>query len=501
MKTERSSFPGVSLRAYAATSCLLLLCLSILLLAEGCGTASARMAQKPNIVFVLTDDSDHHLLSKMPNIKTELIQKGTTFDNAFVPFPTCCPGRSTILRGQYPHNHGVINNYPPSGGLKAFRENGLEDDNLATHLNDAGYTTGLFGKYMNGYGAVVDPYEPPGWDSWHAWVGGYSSGKLYENGRTVTYDLSERHETDILGTRAATFIRDVSEGEKPFFAYIAFNTPHGPSYTEDRYKGAGNRLGYPSSLDEAERTDNGIARSPSVNEKDVSDKPGWVQQFPRLDAETLARYRAEEQQRLEAMLSVDEEVDDLLKVLRETGELDNTYFVLWNDNGYHAGEHRIPSGKRTAYEEDVRYPLIIRGPGVPQDVSPPHMVVGTDLMPTFLDIAAARSPSYVDGRSLMPLLEPPLPSLSDWRSAVLLEGWRFNMDRKAYDPPDFKGIRTLERKYIEYESGDRELYNLEHDPHELTNHYDDAAPPKGLAARLQGLESCSGYSCRLAEGP
>src|ERR671916_2240128 len=122
MKMKRSSFLSVSLRAYTTIWCLLILCLAMPLLPNGCRAASAQAAQKPNIVFILTDDSDYHLVGKMPNIRTELIQKGVTLHNAFVPFPTCCPGRSTVLRGQYPHNHGVIHNYPPEGGLKAFRK-------------------------------------------------------------------------------------------------------------------------------------------------------------------------------------------------------------------------------------------------------------------------------------------------------------------------------------------------------------------------------------------
>src|SRR5215213_7024295 len=238
MKMKRSSFLGKSLRAYTTTWCLLMLCLAIVFLPGRGSAPSAQSIARPNFVFILTDDSDYHLVNKMPNIRTKLVQKGVKFPNAFVPFPACCPGRSTVLRGQYPHNHGVIDNYPPEGGLKVFRENGLEDDNLATRLHDAGYRTGLFGKYMNGYGKVVDPYEPPGWDSWHAWAYGYKSGKIYEDGATVTYDLSKHHETAILGTKAATFIRNASEGEQPFFAYIAFNTPHDPSYTEEQYKGA-----------------------------------------------------------------------------------------------------------------------------------------------------------------------------------------------------------------------------------------------------------------------
>src|SRR3712207_1909500 len=99
MKMKRSSFLGVRLRAYTTVSCLLILCLAMLLLPSGDNAASAQWVQKPNIVFILTDDSDYHLLGKMPNIRSELIQKGVTFTNAFVPFSTCCPGRSTVLRG------------------------------------------------------------------------------------------------------------------------------------------------------------------------------------------------------------------------------------------------------------------------------------------------------------------------------------------------------------------------------------------------------------------
>ena len=126
---------------------------------SGTNVALAEEAgEKPNILFILTDDADLSLLPKMPKIKESMIHKGTTFPNAFAPFPTCCPSRATILRGQYPHNTGVISNYGTHGGVSAFEAAANDEDNLATRLDDAGYRTGLFGKYLNGY---AGGYVPP----------------------------------------------------------------------------------------------------------------------------------------------------------------------------------------------------------------------------------------------------------------------------------------------------------------------------------------------------
>jgi hypothetical protein len=183
-------------------------------------TAEAR--EKPNILFILTDDADLSLLPKMPEIEERMVRKGTIFPNAFTPFATCCPSRATILRGQYPHNTGIISNYGVRGGVDAFEAAGNDDDNLATRLDDAGYRTGLFGKYLNEY---AGGYVPPGWDEWHGWAGPYASGKVYENGTLNAYDLSRPHESDILGSKAESFVRDAKEGY-PWFAYVAFNSPH-----------------------------------------------------------------------------------------------------------------------------------------------------------------------------------------------------------------------------------------------------------------------------------
>ena len=443
---------------------------------------AAEVTEKPNILLILTDDADRSLLPKMPKIEEKMVLKGTTFPNAFTPFATCCPSRATILRGQYPHNTGVISNFGPHGGVGAFEAAGNDEDNLATRLDDGGYRTGLFGKYLNEY---AGGYVPPGWDEWHGWAGSYASGKIYENGRLNAYDHSRHHESDILGSKAESFVRNAKEGP-PWFAYVAFNSPHIPTYTEPKYSD--------------NYRDQGSPKSPAFDEADVSDKPEWVRQLPRISDQDRETYKRRYRNRLRAMRSVDDAIAGLLRSLRETGQLDDTYVVLWNDNGYHMGQHRIPEGKRTVYEEDVRYPMVVRGPGVGHGAKDERLVSGADLMPTFLELADVPTPEYVDGRSLAPLLSGSDPS---WRDSLLLEGYDDGFENKDYVPPDFKAIRTSEgRTYVEYETGERELYDLRTDPHQLRSLHDEperAVEEAALSARLQALKDCSGKGCRCAE--
>ena len=126
---------------------------------------------RPNIIFIVTDDLDAASASKVPSLKRYMAEKGMTFDNAFVTSALCCPSRATILTGQYPHNHLVRTNVPPRGGFETFRDLGRERSTLATWLDEAGYETALFGKYLNGYGNSGRNHVPAGWDEWYGAVG------------------------------------------------------------------------------------------------------------------------------------------------------------------------------------------------------------------------------------------------------------------------------------------------------------------------------------------
>src|SRR5215218_6260873 len=162
-----------TIRAFAPLAVLTVLALVL----PSPSLTPAQADARPNIVLIVTDALDAALVGKMPHIRALLRDRGTSFANFFVPIPSCCPSRTSILRGQYPHNHGVLRNQPPNGGFQAFRDKGHEQSNVATWLHEAGYRTALVGKYLDEYDEVDPRHVPPGWDQWYAWAG---SGKYYD---------------------------------------------------------------------------------------------------------------------------------------------------------------------------------------------------------------------------------------------------------------------------------------------------------------------------------
>jgi N-acetylglucosamine-6-sulfatase len=189
------------------------------------------------------------------------------------------------------------------------------------------------------------------------------------------------------------------------------------------------------------------------------------------------------------MLAVDEMVGSLVEELQAAGELDNTYIFFTSDNGFHGGEHRLQKGKNQAYEESVHVPLFVRGPGVPDGLKTEKLALNTDFAPTFADLAGAEF--QADGRSIAPLLSG--EEDASWRTSVLLERLP---TRRGYHT-----VRTDTHKYVEYNNGETELYDLRADPYELDNIYESADPSllEDLKARLEALRDCTGDGCREAE--
>jgi N-acetylglucosamine-6-sulfatase len=432
---------------------------------------------KPNIVFILADDMRKDDLKYMPKTRSALGDKGMTFSNAFVSNALCCPTRATIMRGQYAHNTGVWSNKGSSGGLRAFRNNGNEKDNVATRLDAAGYRTGLFGKYLNQYSGTKG--KPPGWDRWFAHTRGsrYYNYKINDDGRIINYgSTSADYETDGIAKHAKTFIGTTAKAGMPFFAYVAPRAPHSPATPATRDKHTYDGLKAP--------------RLPSFDEQNVADKPPWIRKLPRLSDAKKAKIDKRAEKRAETLQALDDLVAGIVGELNNSGVLSNTYVFFTSDNGWHAGEHRIPQEKWRPYEEDVHMPLLARGPGVAAGSTTYKLVLDTDYLPTFTDLADVHTPNYVDGRSLQPVLER---DSTAWRSAILLEA-------AAKYSPAYRGIRTSDgRKYVEYASRKRELYNLGRDPYELRDSYDPKSPPATLAKRLKKLRSCAAASCLAAE--
>ncbi|CAN5791764.1 sulfatase [soil metagenome] len=450
---------------------------------------------QPNVVLVSVDDLDLQMTQTLPQLQKVMADKGITFENSFVTNPLCCPSRATTLRGQYAQNTLVQGNQPPQGGHKKFQRLGRERSTFATWLDEAGYQTAYMGKYMNGYhGTEV----PPGWDDWLAVSGDYASDDLTYNGRLLPNVLKERYETDVLSQKSSLYIERAAKSQKPFFLYVAPRAPHQPAEPAPRHE----------DLFSGDEVPADPSEDPAYNEADVSDKPPWLSQRQPLTQQEKLRMDELHRDRLRSMQSIEEMMVRLEEKLRQTGELDNTYIIFTSDNGHHMGQHRLPIGKWTAYEEDIRVPLMVRGPGVPEDESREHMVTNNDLAPTFADLAGASTPSFVDGRSLAPLLESGSFQQQEWRRAFLVEGGRFFQEAGAGDPidrPRFDSVRTADHLYVEYATGARELYDLRKDPHQLENLLSPGATeadPETVARlerRLDELRDCSGEDCHRAE--
>jgi arylsulfatase A-like enzyme len=450
---------------------------------------------KPNIILILTDDQTAADFAFMPKTQRLVAAQGTTLPNFFASTPLCCPSRATILRGQYAHNHGILTNGGATGGFRKFYETGLGESSVSTTLAAAGYHTAFVGHYLNGYPEDVQglpqDYVPPGWNTWAVVPGpaGSRSYALTENGITTRYNASTDHLSDILAKRAEQLISTQAAVPGAFFLTLGLSAPHFPALPAERHR----------SLFASAKAPRGTA----FGEQDISDKPAYVQRRPPLDQSAIALIDAEYAARLRSLQSVDDLVERVVGALSATGELANTYLFVTSDNGYMQGQHRIGRGKQVPYEESIRVSLLVRGPGVAAAASNEALSGNIDLVATFAAIAGVAAPSFVDGRSLLPLLSGSARPEA-WRSSLLIEGWPSGVsgeDEAEIAIPPYRAMRTADALYVEYETGERELYNLARDPSQLTNLAASASPAalQAFSAYLAALAECKADDCRAAE--
>lgn len=426
----------------------------------------------PNVLLILTDDQDAKALWVSPTVRSLIGDHGFTFNRAFVTTSVCGPSRVSILRGQYAHNTNVWVN---EDAFPYTRDSGLDQSTVATWLHDAGYRTGWVGKYLNFYahGDADGLYTPPGWDQWTILVparGRYWPEKILENG--VWLDANgEFYNTDYVTERAVDFIH---ESDGPWFLVVSYLAPHFPAEAAPRHLGI---YSYLAGL-----------RPPSFNFSYDSTAPFNATRIAKMDDE----YRG----RMESLLAVDEGVADLFAAMDSMGVTGNTLVIYTSDNGYLLGEHGFYE-KNRPYEEAVRVPMIVRGPGVRQGTSK-KIVANIDIAPTIADYAGVAAPSFVDGRSLRPLLENQL-SDSQWRKRLLTEHERTT---GAGEVVTFASVRTNSEFFTEASNGLRQLFDMTVDTFQLTNKAPlGAGQYATLQAQLAALRVCAGFPCRAAEGP
>ncbi|MGZ4311910.1 MAG: sulfatase family protein [Solirubrobacteraceae bacterium] len=453
----------------------------------------------PNIVFVLTDDLSMDLLPYMPQVRA-LQRQGLTFNNYFVSVSLCCPSRASIFTGEFPHDTRVFSNAGPNGGIAAFFAHGDENRTFNLALEQAGYRTAMMGKYLNGYldGPTRSPLGasevPAGWTQWDVAGWGYPEFDypMDINGRVRRFGHRPRaYLTNVLARRGVQFIDRAAHSGRPFFLELATFAPHFPYTPAPRYAHAFPGLTAPE--------------PPSFDTLPIN-PPQWLASHPPLGPRQLARIDWAFRRRVQAVQSIDDLIAKVRAALARHGLSGDTYVVFSSDNGLHTGEYRLMPGKLTAFDTDIRVPLVVAGPGVRAGTTTDAMTENVDLAETFAALGGTSLAG--DGQSLVPLLHG--QDASGWRTAILVEHHGRSLTGEGPDqqaplsgnPPTYEAMRTRRFLYVEYTDGEREFYDLRTDPYEIDNLAGSLSPGQidQLHAELTRLQDCHGSAACWAAG-
>jgi N-acetylglucosamine-6-sulfatase len=502
---------------------------------------------RPNILVIMTDDQALADVSLMPNVKRLLAAQGTTFADAVDSFPLCCPARATFITGQYAHNHGVAGNFAPFGWY------GMKDRGniLPAWLQKSGYRTALIGKWLNGYGARDAHGEVPhGFDVWRGLLDvsayDYYNFVMNRNGRLKTWgdasfarklvkfakiEVDNQPDTlqsvfaklrelfgpapysywgtqkpkdyspDVTGKVTENLVRSQKSSTKPFFIWWAPAAPHREDVSTT-LMGRPGRDPRPAPRYAAKSSQYILPQPPSFNEPDLTDKPSNIRDAtsPLTDAQ-IQQLELDYQGRAGSLRAVDDHVAKLVRILRRTDQLRNTLIAFVSDNGWLQGEHRIPGDKYLPYEESLRVPFILRGPGIPANRTIHGQVSNIDFAPTLLDVANATAGRIMDGVSLMPTVRNPKKRPDRViEIEALVRLFAGDIPVNAWDRP-YHGVRTDRFTYVVYrETGEKELYDRRADPYELRNLAGNPGYTEiqaRLARKLAKLDHCKGRSCNV----
>jgi arylsulfatase A-like enzyme len=406
-------------------------------------------AEKPNILLIITDDQPAHTDWATPAVLSWLADGGVRFSNAHATTPLCGPSRASILSGRYAHNHRMLDNGHPSR---------LDQDTtVQRHLRQAGYRTGLFGKYVNDWGVV---HAPPHFDEWTVLRPRYVDALYNVDGvqRTIP-----GYSTTVLKDRLLAFLDLAAADTRPWFAVFTPNAPHRPAIADTTYAGT---------------TVPAWKGRPSVAERDKRDKPPYVRR-------SHTAYAAGDNLRarqMRTLRSVDDAVQAIKDKLTDTNQLDNTLVIYCSDHGYLWADHGLLD-KALPYGPAHEIPLSLSWPagGVDAGIVDDRLAATIDLAPTILDAAQVTSTTPHDGLSLLSNAR---------RQHLLLEGWRW-VDDIREGRPTWASYLSATKQYVEYydlhtnaageEVGSgrvyfREYYDLTRDPHQLHNLLHNATP-------------------------
>ncbi|KAJ5591384.1 hypothetical protein N7450_005356 [Penicillium hetheringtonii] len=482
----------------------------------------------PNILLVITDDQDLELdsIDYTPHITRHIRDKGTFYRNHFVTTALCCPSRVSLWTGRQAHNTNVTDVRPPYGGYPKFVDRGFNDNFLPVWLQQAGYDTYYTGKLFNSH--TVENYHSPyvnGFNGSDFLLDPYTYSYLnstYQRNQDPPVSYEGHHTTDVITQKAMGFLEDALQGERPFFVTVAPAAPHS-DVSPQNIKAGNPVMTAPIPLKRHEHLfeDVKVPRTKHFN-PDHPSGVSWVRELPQQNQTVVDYNDYFYRSRLRALQGVDEMVESLITRLEASDKLDNTYIIYTSDNGFHIGQHRLPPGKTCGFEEDIRVPLFIRGPGIPERSTEDSVTTHIDLAPTIFELAGIPPRSDFDGTAI-----PVTPEFDGtrhehvtveyWGKAVLEGDYGKIGPRGTPQMPNntYKSVRLIGKGYNLYYSvwcnNEHELYDLETDPYQLHNLYSADTPTdedeprilgrgltqviKRLDALLLVLKSCQGATC------
>lgn len=476
---QRSLIPPSQMKKHLTIS----LVLTLLLASTLCPAQSnQRQQSRPNIVFILIDDLrwDELGIAGHPFIKTPHIDRigheGARFRNAFMTTPLCSPSRASFLTGQYAHTHGITDNVDRSAASHQLIT-------FPRLLHDAGYITAFIGKWHMGN----DDTPRPGFDRWVSFKGQgtYFNPPINEDGKAVQ---PSGYITDILSNYAVEFIR--RRHDKPFLVWLAHKAIH-PEVTQNNDGSVDltkSELFLPAERHKNLYAGKTIPHRPNYG-RAPTDKPALQRQIGNLPPLGAATATSDEAilGRQRTLAAIEEGVGEILRALKETGQLDNTVIVFTSDNGYFYGEHGLSVERRLAYEESIRMPLLVRYPkAIKADTVRDEFALNIDLAPTLLELAGVAVPRAMEGRSLVPLLKG---QRTAWRNSFLIEYYTDKVFPRMLQM-GYQAVRNARWKYIHYLElhGMDELYDLKRDPYERKNLIAEPGAAKALTAMKRELE-------------
>lgn len=451
------------------------------------GAEESTTDTRPSILLISTDNMATTDLRWMPQTRRLLRERGIKLTEFISNHPACCPARAELTTGQYAQNNGVYVNGGAYGGYYALSDRA---NHLGGWLQAAGYRTAVVGKYLNDWERKAE--RQPGWTVFDPILRNIYEAydiTMYNNGNPHRFLWA--HTSDLVGRRTVRYIKRFAATGQPFFIWASQVAPHNmridgrPVYHPIPAKR--HRDLYPRAVPPS-------LQNPAYNEADVSDKPGYVRATSPVSSRrmtTLHRYR------IRTLRSVDDQVKAAVDALREVGRLGNTYIFVTSDNGFMMGQHRLIEMAKP-YEQSLRVPLVVRGPGIPAGATNRQMWGFVDLAPTFVELAGAVPGRVLDGRSMLAALRgQPSRGYSHY---LIQSGNDPKIPVGGEDPRWWwRGVRSHRWVYVRYDGGFEELYDRIGDAPQLRNVARDPAYQEvrdEYAGRLEVLQTCVAEVCR-----